>query len=280
MATETIVGPLGEVQAASTAGGGTALTTTAGYIQLPVGTKHIDLIPRNFATAVVVQWLKNPWLTILKTSDAGNVFTDYSYVAQDGSTSTSVDLSLLGTLANGDALYVGSHVPFGGVYIDVDGANGNANDLTVSYWNGVAWTAISETDNTDTGAALAVDGTVTWTVPSDWITAELRRVASAIGAAPVVVHQGARPAMVPELDTLGEKLFWTRWEWSAAMDSATTLDSMIGLSRHSAYHEIPSGMAWQEAVTVGPGGISSLQVKTDAGTANLIVDCAARGRFA
>lgn len=279
MATETIVGPLGEVQAASTAGGGTALTTTAGYIQLPVGTKHIDLVPRNFATAVVVQWLKNPWITILKTTDAGNVFTDYSYVAQDGSTSTSVDLSSLGTLADGDALYVGSHVPFGGVYIDVDGANGNASDLTVSYWNGT-WAAIGETDNTDTGAALAVDGTVTWTVPSDWIVAALRRVASAIGTAPAVVHQGARPAMVPELDTLGEKLYWTRWEWSAALDASTTLDSMIAINRSTVYHELPSGMAWQEAVTVGPGGISSIQAKTDAGTANLIVDCAARGRFA
>lgn len=280
MATETIVGPLGEVQAASTAGGGTALTTTAGYIQLPVGTKHIDIVPRNFATAVVAQWLKCPWLTILKTTDAGETFIDYSYVAQDGSTSTSVDLSSLSTLANGDALYVGSHVPFGGAYIDVDGPNGTASDLTVSYWNGATWTAISETDNTDTGAALAVDGTVTWTVPSAWISAELRKVASAIGLTPAVVHQGARPGMVPELDVLGERLFWTRWEWSAAMDSATTLDSMLGLSRQTVYHEIPSGMAWQEAVTVGPGGIAAIQAKTDAGTANLLVLCAARGRFA
>lgn len=267
MATETIAGPYGEVRAASTAGGGTALTSTAARIVLPLGTKHIDLVPRNFATAVVVQWMKNPWLTVLKTADLlVTEPTDYSVEAQDGSTDTSVVLSSIGTAAQGDFLYVGSHVPFAGVEIDVDAANGTASVITVKYRKSDnTWADISATDGTiSAGKSMAVDGSVTWTVPTDWVTARL----------------------FDTTDTLANfgigktELYWTRWEWSAALDSSTTLDSMIAINRSTVYHEIPSGMAWQEAVTVGPGGISSIQAKTDAGTANLIIDCAARGRFA
>lgn len=266
MATETIAGPYGEVTAASTAGGGTALTSTAVRIVLPLGTKHIDLVPRNFSTAVVVQWLKNPWLTIFKTADSlATEPTEYSVEAQDGSTSTSVTLSSLGTAAQGDYLYVGSHVPFSGVSIDVDAANGTASVLTVRYRkNDDTWADTSATDGTDNGGAtLGVDGSVTWTVPADWKSARLFDT----GDTDLNIGLGK------------QELYWTRWEFSAALDSSTTLDSMIAINRSTTYHEIPSGMAWKEAVTVGPGGISSIQAKTDAGTANLIVDCAARGRF-
>lgn len=269
MATETLTGPLGEVRAASTAGGGTALTGTAQRIVLPLGTKHIDLVPRNFSTAVVVQWLKNPWLTVVKTTDAlvaESNLTDYSVEAQDGSTATSVVLSSLGTAAQGDFLYVGSHLPFAGVEIDVDAANGNASVITVKYRKADnTWADISDTDGTASGgASLAQDGSVTWTVPSDWITCRL------FDAGDTKLNLGFAK----------EDMYWTRWEWSAALDASTTLDSMIAINRSTTYHEIPSGMAWAEAVTVGKGGISSIQAKTDAGTANLIVDCAARGRFA
>lgn len=266
MSTETLAGPLGEVRAASTAGGGTALTSTAARIVLPLGTKHIDLVPRNFSTAVVVQWLKNPWLTIVKTADSlGTEPTDYSIEAQDGSTSTSVVLSSLGTAAQGDFLYVGSHLPFAGVEIDVDGTNGNASVITVKYRKSDnTWADISDTDGTASGgASLAQDGSVTWTVPADWITARL------FDTGDTTLNAGFAK----------QDIYWTRWEWSAALDSSVTLDSMIAINRSTTYHEIPSGMAWEEAVTVGPGGISSIQAKTDAGTANLIVDCAARGRF-
>lgn len=268
MATETIAGPFGEVRAASTAGGGTALTSTAARIVLPLGTKHIDLVPRNFSTAVVVQWLKNPWLTIFKTTDAlvaESNLTDYSVEAQDGSTATSVTLSSLGTAAQGDYLYVGSHLPFAGVEIDVDAANGTASVLTVNYRkDDDTWATTSASDGTASGgASMAQDGSVTWTVPTDWKSARL------FDTGDTKLNLGIAK----------EEMFWTRWQFSAALDSSTTLDSMIAINRSTTYHEIPSGMAWAEAVTVGPGGISSIQVKTDAGTASLIVDCAARGRF-
>ena len=269
MATETLSGPLGELRAASTAGGGTALTTTAVRTVLPLGTKWVSLTPRNFSTAVVAQILTNPWLTVLKTTDGGATFTDYSTEAQDGSTSTSVVLSSLNTLLNGDALYVGSHIPFSGVAIDVDGTNSTASvTLEVKYRKSDnTWATITPTDGTASGGTtLAQDGSVTWTVPADWITCSLTDT----GDSTVV---GSNP---------GGELYWTRWAVDVALDASVTLDHMLSINRSTVYAELVSGQTFEEAVTVGPGGIASVQARTDAGTASLIVNASTRqnGRFA
>lgn len=268
MATETIAGPQGEVRSASTAGGGTALTTSAARIVLPRNTKQITLIPRNYSTAVVVKWNKNPFLIVLKTTDllatAGNL-TDYSDNAQDNSTSTDVTLSSLATVANKGAVYVGSWTPFSGLEVDVDAANGTASVLTVTYWDGSAWTDTSATDGTASGGAtFAVDGNITWTVPSAWVTASL---------------QEAVTTALPHTGILTQPMYWVRLAVSAALDSSTTLNSMIAINRDTTYAEIPAGMWWEESITVGPGGYYSITALTDAGTANLVVNCAARGKF-
>lgn len=271
MATEILSGPLGEIRAASTAGGGTAVTSTAARLVLPFGSKWISMTPRLFATAVVVKFNFNPWLTVLKTSDAlatQTNLTDYSVEAQDGSTSTSVTLSSLDTLANGDALYVGSHLPFSGVHCDVDAANGTASVLTVHYWNGSAWTDTSATDGTDSGGAtFAQDGAITWTVPSAWVTT---RLAAAVSTA------------AKNVGVFQSEMFWTRFSVSAALDSSTTLDHMLSINRSTAYGELVEGQVFEEAITVGPGGIASVTHLTDAGTASLVVNVATRqnGMFA
>lgn len=267
MATEIIPGPYGEARAVSTAGGGSALTSTAIRVMLEQGTKQVELIPQNLAGAKVVQWLPCPWLTLYKTTDGGATFTDYSFPAQDNSTTAAgVVLSSLDTVANGDWLYVGCAVPFAGVAIDVDSTNSTASVLTVKYRKSDnTWADITATDGTASGGAtFAQDASVTWTIPTDWISGRLQDFDADS------IQQG-----------LGGELFWTRWEVSAAVDSSTTLDSMIALPRSTTYAELPSGLAKEFAVTVGPTkeGISAIQAKTDAGTANLIVNCYARGRF-
>lgn len=270
MSTKTHSGPHGEVRAASTAGGGTALTTTAARIVLPLGTKHMTLIPRNFSTAVVVQFNKNPWITVLKTTDLladeANL-TDYSENAQDGSAATDVDLSSLDTLANENAVYIGSHVPFSGLDVDVDAANANASVLSVDYWDGSAWSDISPTDGTiSTGATFGQDGTITWTVPTDWAAAKLKDIVST-----AKTGLGA-----------GGPLFWVRLTVSAALDATTTLNSILAINRDTTYAELPSGTTWEESIQVGPKGFSSITALTDAGTANLIVNVSGdtEGRFA
>ena len=266
MTTETVAGPMGEVRAASTAGGGTALTTTAVRIVLPIGTRWLSLTPRNFTTAVVAKFNFNPWLTVLKTSDGLKTvaaLTDYSTNAQDGSTSTDVDLSSLNVGGAGGYLYVGASAPFGGAAIDIDAANGTASIILVEYWNGSAWADITATDGTASGgAAMAIDGSVTWTVPTAWAPVALQGTVTT-------------PA---QSDLLATNLFWTRWSFTVALDSTTTLNSLIAINRSTAYAELVSGQAFEESVSVGTGGISGVTALTDAGTANLIVNVATRGK--
>lgn len=276
MSTETVAGPQGEWRSATTAAGGTALTATALRIPIPRGTKQIVLIPRNYSTAVVVQYNLNPFLTILKTTDSlltqGGI-TDYSDAAQDLSTSTKVTLNSLDTAANGNYLYVASYLPFSGVEVDISAANSNASVLTVKYWNGTTWTDISASDGTASGGAtFAVDGNVTWTVPASWSTAPLKKSATSSGTGDTALNIGRATA---------EFFFWTRWEVSAALDSTTDCNAMLAINRDATYAELPSGLTMTQAVNVGEGGIFSLTAKTDAGTANLILNCSTRngGRF-
>jgi hypothetical protein len=262
MATEVVNVPFNEVRAASTAGGGSALTVST-TISTPflAGTNYAWIEGRNYSTAVVVKYALVPYLLVYKTADALATVTDYSEAAQDGSTGTDVVLSSLDTLANGDALWVGSHVPFRGVVADVDAANGTASVLTGTYWNGSALTDISLTDGTTSaGATFAVDGAITWTVPTDWVAAPLALIGSAASSVPFS----------------GNPLYWVRLVVSAALDSSTTLNSLLARVRSTAYAELVTGRVVEMAVRRGVGGIVGVEATTDAGTANLIVNCAVR----
>ena len=252
--------PVSEARAASTAGGGTALATTAVRVTLFDKTQGVALVPRNFSTAVVAKWAPCPYLVILKTTDGLATAIDYSDEAQDRDAATDVDLSSLGTLANGDYVLVGSHVPFRGIDVDVDAANGNASVLTAKYWNGSAWVDLSASDGTASGGAtFAQDGLITWTPPSAWAVARLKEIVPATAA-----------AVGPRQDL---PLYWVRIEVSAALDSTTTCNAMISLPRSTAYAELTTGLVQELSCQKGPGGIAAIEALTDAGTANLIVNC-------
>lgn len=263
MPSESWAGPLGEARAASTAGGGTALTTTAQCIQIPPGTAHLSMEGRNYSTAVVVQYALNPYLIVLVTPDLLATVTDYSEAAQDGSVSTDVVLSSLDTLAAGDAVYLGSHLPFRGVMVDVDAANANASVLSGDYWNGSAWSALTVTDNSaSAGATFAQGGAITWTLPTDWAPGALRNLVSTCGTN---VREATNGGM-----------YWARLKVSAALDSSTTLNSLLSLSRSTAYAELVSGRVLEIAMNRGAGGLGNIEAKTDAGTANLIINAWSR----
>ena len=128
-------------------------------------------------------------------------------------------------------------------------------------------TDISDTDTTDTGASLAQDGTVTWTVPATWNLATLRDICNA-NAIPISATN-FRYSDVP--------LFWTRWTWNATMGTAVTLDHILGLNENTAYAEFPVGLSKRERVHMGLGrnGVAGIELLSDAGTANCIINCAA-----
>ena len=86
---------LTEIRAASTASGGTALTTTAtgtgtptalGIVPIPAGADYLSITGRNFVGCAVVRVSLNPYLTIFYTVDAGVNVTDISAEMQDGDT--------------------------------------------------------------------------------------------------------------------------------------------------------------------------------------------------
>ena len=137
---------------------------------------------------------------VQKTTDVGSTYTDYSAAAIDDSAGTVVDLSSLNTIANGDWVVVGTSVPCMGVAWDSTTANGNAATITTEYWDGDSWeTLANETDGTASGGdTFAVDGQMTWDLPSDWATSSLNSITA----------------------------YWARIGVSAAMDADTTLAEM------------------------------------------------------
>lgn len=178
MATDILSGGVGEIRALSTADGGTALTTTAGFIGIPLNVSHLYITPRNFATGAVAKFALNPYLAVLKTTDGmATLPTDYSANAQDCAAATLVTLSSLSTLANGDFLLVGAELPFRGVNVTMsaDVNAGAATALSVHYWKSDStWADTSATDGTTAGGkAFAQSGLVYWTVPSDWMPVAL-----------------------------------------------------------------------------------------------------------
>ena len=272
MPTEILGANLGHQRIAG-ASKGVACTTTAAFTPFHQGTEHIDIVPRNLSTAVVVKYAFCPYLIILKADSAdglGGHLEDNTQVAQDGSTATSVTLS---SFAAGRALYVGSAIPFRGAHVDVDGANSTGSTvITVSYWNGSAWVDTSDTDGTISGGiSLAQDGAITWTVPSEWQLATLNQLAAGAGET---------------LDSSGQKwsyvnMYWTKWTWSHAMDSAVTLDHILGINESTAYAELTDSTAYEGRVHNGFGanGVAGIEALTDDGTANLIVTCSAMNGY-
>ena len=98
----------------------------------------------------------------------GTTYTDVrDALGNDGTTAT------FNSFADTHLFYLITDQPINRFYVDVTNANGTASVLTVKYYNG-AYTDATATDGTDSGGAtLAVDGEVTWTLPTDETTATL-----------------------------------------------------------------------------------------------------------
>lgn len=102
-----------------------------------------------------------------------------------------------------DFVYFGCDVPFRGIYLNVGNTNGTASVLAATYWDGAAWTGLTETDGTaSAGATLAIDNILTWTVPTDWAKTSVQ----------------------------SNNLYWVRFAVSVTLDASVTLVEAIPLS--------------------------------------------------
>lgn len=265
---DSFPGYLNEARSANSTAGGLGLTTTAQVVGFPGGTSHVSLFARSFTTAVVAKVMLNPYLLILKSADGLVSATDYSSAAQKNPLSTGAILSALGTLASGEALYVGSHLPFRGIAVDVLGGSVNANTavLLAEYWNGSAWVTLSATDGTTTGGkTFAQDGNITWTVPTAWATVKLSQTRIPTPTNP--------PTEIDVMLPYNNKAqYWTRLSVSAALSATVVASTMYSLNRSTAYAQMAENSYLQFRTTNRPGGTACIEALTDAGTASLIVN--------
>jgi hypothetical protein len=107
------------------------------------------------------------------TTANDSAFTDNTTEARlDGGTAFAAFLS--GTPATTDRMYIGHSSKFSRAKIDIaTAASGGSPTYVWEYWNGSAWTTLSVTDGT---TGFTVDGSVTWTNPSDWATTAVNSV--------------------------------------------------------------------------------------------------------
>lgn len=98
----------------------------------------------------------------------GSTFADQPNM-RDGDTSTNNSITAWTT---GDTVYVGrTDEEFDHIYVTIGSTpNANAATLSVEYFNGEVWTAVSDLvdGSASAGATLAVTGAITFTVPYNW----------------------------------------------------------------------------------------------------------------
>lgn len=270
MATTNLNGPFGEWRRASAAVGNaitTAATAAAAFQAFPTGSQYLYMEGRNYTGAAVISYTFNPYLRILKTTDAlaggATATTDYTVVAQNNKPVTGA--VVLSSFATSHALWIGAELPFGGVFADVQANNSNTSTSVTAYWSatGPTMATLTSSDGTFSGVAtFNVDGGITWTPPTDWTVGTLRTIAGA-------------PSTIPYS---GESLYWVRLTVSAAMDSSVTLDQLLAMNRSSAGASLTSGKPGVEMLLpTGSGRYGCIQAVTDATTANLIVNVATIG---
>jgi len=237
---------------------GTVINTTRAHIAIPAGIRNIVATPNTFVTGVVAQISLNPFIHIIKTTDAmATNPTDYAEQAQDGATGTLVTFSSQPTLANGGAIYVGAVIPFGGMNIIVVNGSGGAGAMAVTYWDGTTWSNITPTDGTTN---MNASGDITWAIPAastPWIAAPLQQI----------LGLGLPRGPIPSGD-----LYWVRIATSAAYDATTTLSAMYSISQYAnAVTELPTGVPFPTEV-IRPFNGGNLQAIMNAGTGLLLVN--------
>ncbi|HEB27558.1 MAG TPA: hypothetical protein ENI05_07250 [Porticoccus sp.] len=254
------------------ASGGPSLSTTLKVLSIPIGADWISITPRNYVGCGTVRVALTPRLTIVSTSDALATSGVHNKV-EPTIWSTFPTQVISDEMQDGDAedfamdafpavnalnyIYVGASIPFRGAHIDVGSVNGDGSVLTVNYVKTSdtdTWASISKTDNTGGATSLANDGTVTWSLPTDWFRGSLVD----IGATSIREPWSIAP------------LYWTRWEWSVTLDGDVDIRQIKALAATTQYAELLEGQSLETAVDTKL--IANVEALTDAGSANVVIN--------
>lgn len=87
----------------------------------------------------------------------------------EAATETGTEFELMADTS--DYLYVGLSTTFGGIKFEFE-SQGSGYTNYLEYWNGSAWTTLSESGNSlvDDTNNFTSDGSITWTIPGSWAT--------------------------------------------------------------------------------------------------------------
>jgi hypothetical protein len=285
---DSFPGPLNEGRTASTAGGGTALTTSAVIIGLPNGTKHVSALGRNpLAGANVVKIALNPYIAILRTDNSLQSVVDSSVNGQQNPAVVgAISLNNFDVFANGGALYIGSHMLIRGIRVVMSAnVNSNASVLTGNFWNGTNWTALAGfSDGTSAaGATFAQSGDITWTVPGDTL---VRLSDSEVLPSQFPVGWGYQPGgnnpVIPVSPSEKQVLIpgynekarhWFQFTVSAKLSASVQANTFFSMNRNTTqYSEYLFNTVLQYSVSKKIDGIAAVEALTDVGTGNLIVN--------
>lgn len=151
----------------------TTMTTTSPGItgvgeNMPAGAIAVDI--RGTGTAPL--WNFTPRLRrALWFDDSAGTYTDFTAAATDRISTQAINSFEGAADPYKDFIYLGCDVPFRGVFVDITNTNSNASVANALYPTAQdTWAGLTETDGTAvTGATLAQDAAITWTVPTDWV---------------------------------------------------------------------------------------------------------------
>lgn len=139
----------------------------------------------------------------------GSAYSDLTTAAWDDETGDVALATILATAAT-DRLYLGCAFEFDGLHVKLPSTvNAAASTLTVKYWAGGTWTALTlaahrYVDGTASGSAtFAQSGRVTWTAPTNWE----RRT----------------------LNGTGDLYYWVEVSVSAALTAGTAADQVLAI---------------------------------------------------
>lgn len=201
------------------------LTTTRSSLAIKPGFDGVQL----YSSSAWRLALAPALLQVYFYSASAGTYTSYKAEATDRLTTTHVPLDAMGIT---DWLYLGFSAPALGVYINM-GSNVNSENtvtLDVEYVDTanaqeatLGFTDVGgDGDTTSSGnATLAVDGFVTWDLPTDWV----------------------RSTLGTHADQIGHKCYWIRMSPAEkALSALVDLLQIIPLYKNTNY-------GWQEAST-------------------------------
>lgn len=209
------------------------LSTTVNYFQFFPKTVQLNL----FCPSIAYRLALCPAILDINVYDA-SAAANSRFIKNGSTNSLKQDLTdkaagtgtgtVLDSFTSSDFLYICTTDITGGFHINVKSANGTANTLIAEYWDGSAWAALTETDNTDTGASLAQDGSVTWTAPTDAVSAHLG------GPDGIVRNDNTLQSTVADIrvdDPSHQAGFWWRMSWDNGLDSDTEIEELMTVNK-------------------------------------------------